>query len=81
MNTKKPSLPGFNAETSLYRTGNQYRLAGCSVHAASAETIVPQLPWRCWLYASLCLAITEDPIAADYCWWDFANRCGGGGDA
>jgi hypothetical protein len=38
MNTKERSLPGFNAETSLYRTGNQYRLAGCSVHAASCAS-------------------------------------------
>src|SRR4051794_33119935 len=78
-------MPGFTSSACLYRSSEHYRAAWDV--SAVADGIVPQLGqgqglglsgWACAVYAAMCAAITEDPPAAAYCWWDFAQRCGGG---
>ncbi len=68
------SLPGFNAADALYLASKQYACAG---RVLSREKRVEAQFLACAAYAVLCLAATEDPVAAGWCWWDFARRCGG----
>jgi len=83
-------MPGFTSGASLYQSSQHYRAAWDV--SAVGDGIVPQLApgqgqgqglglsgLACAVYAAMCLAITEDPPAAAWCWWDFAQRCGGGG--
>lgn len=71
------TIPGFTADSALYRSSGQYLSAREA--RLFGQGVVPQIPFMaCLFYAGLCLAITEDPLAAGYCWWDYANRCGGG---
>jgi len=73
-------LPAFTAEAAVYQSFAGYAMA--SLPLSSDRLVAPQLPFAkalaCAVYAGLCLAASEDPPAAAYCWWDFASRCGGG---
>jgi hypothetical protein len=69
------SIPGFTADTSLRASRGPYVR---QPHAPSPRGVFLQLPFlACAVYAGLCVAASEDPPAAAYCWWDFARRCGG----
>jgi hypothetical protein len=69
------TMPGFTSTASLYRSTERYRAAQ-NRSAGAANGIVPQF-LACAVYAGLCLAASEDPPLAGWCWWDFAQRCGG----
>ena len=79
MNANAHMVPGFSAEAVLYRTKYHYKGAGRVTHNALAPGVTPQFgkSLMCAVYAGLCLAASENPPAAAYCWWDFARRCGG----
>jgi hypothetical protein len=78
------TMPGFTSSASLYRSSERYG-AAWNVPAVT-DGVAPQLPigplqlsgLACAVYAAMCAALTEDPPAAAWCWWDFAQRCGGG---
>jgi hypothetical protein len=80
MRIEMPNLPAFTAEMSLYKSEKQYKFSSDPARLASAEAVVPQLPWRCWLHAAACLSLTENPLAADLCWEEFAENCAGATD-
>jgi hypothetical protein len=70
-------LPGFTAEKSLDKTVKQYKFSTDPAQLSSTQTIVPQLPWICWLHAAACLSLSENPAAAGLCWEQYAERCAG----
>jgi hypothetical protein len=67
-------LPGFTAG-SLNMTALDYRVTTIAASGTSSEEVLPQ--FRCLVYAAMCLAITEDIPLAGWCWYGFANACGG----
>ena len=71
------NMPRFVAEASLYKSARPYRQTSADSYASRG--VVPQAGggWACAVYAGLCLAASEDPPAAAWCWWDFAQRCAG----
>jgi len=73
------TLPGFSAETSLYKPTKIYTGNRNQVSASRAGLVTPQMSWMCTVHALFCLAITEDPPAAYGCWYSFARRCSEGG--
>jgi len=70
-------LPEFTAEAAVYPSFRGYAMA--PLLPSSGALVTPQLPFvkalACTVYAGLCLAASEDPPAAAYCWWDFSRRC------
>ena len=44
MDTKMPTLPGFNAEAAIYRTSNRYRFEASGINTGE-QVVIPQF-WK-----------------------------------